>query len=181
MEGNTLSKKKIILIQDGIKYPKNLGGYCRFAILTGVNLTVIIVDKGGYNSKEFWLLEANKASLGLLNIQDLMIVDRVQRQVLIDGFLSRKVFVGRKANSLHSKEFSDIVCCHEELVFIIGHESIGVDDEVKYDTRLCPLTIETSGTTTKGDTSLGLISVVCTLFNQVWNYTIRPIDKNVRS
>jgi tRNA G18 (ribose-2'-O)-methylase SpoU len=182
-------RKHLTVIQDGSKYAHNVGAYYRFGEVLDDNLSIVVVEREKHPIDDQWLLKARNGSTGHLTPDKLKIVSPEGRDELIASYLGEGIFVGVLENvvedgttkglwdspvKLHSKEFSDIVAENDEMVFIVGHESSGVSDEVRTNKNLCPLTIETRGTSKK-DSSLGVQTVVCTLLNQVRNYTINPV------
>lgn len=177
--------KTLTLIQDGAKYPNNVGGYYRFGHVLDGNLELVVVERENHYINDKWFLKAKNGSTGHLTKDKVKVVFPEERDELIKNYLADGVFVGVLENipitedgtppiSLHSKEFSDIVNSNDRLVFVIGHESSGTSPEVLANKQICPLTIETHGSS-KRDSSLGVFSVVCTLLNQVKNYTLNPI------
>lgn len=179
--------KKITIIQDGSKYAHNVGGYYRFGEVLDNNVSLAVVEAGTHYLNDMWFLKARNGSSGHLTPDKVRVLTPDARDKYIEDLLDQGIFVGVLENvvskegeepvlpvTLHSKEFSDIINSHTELVFIVGHESSGVSEKVLNNKRLCPLTIETHGTSKK-DSSLGVATVVCTLLNQIRNYTRHPI------
>lgn len=157
------------------------------------NVSVVVVEREKHYIDDRWFLKARNGSTGHLTQDKVTVLTSRERDEWIDVQLKSGIFVGMLENipedddrdgeekshwtsaiALHSKEFSEIVNSNEEFVFIVGHESGGVSPEVLHNKKICPLTIETHGSSKK-DSSLGVLTVVCTLLNQIRNYTLNPI------